>query len=101
MLNVLKNEDDYIVAYIEWNRVNQLGQVVKDGLFIHIRHLWIHDHYKGTKAMGKLIYLIDDDITSFGAQYLYWFRRKYNKRQTLNFSRDRLSKMGIKNDGYI
>lgn len=101
MLNVLKNKDDYIVAYVEWNRVNQLGQVVKDGLFLNIRYLWIHKKYEGKGAMGKLIYLIDNDLASFGSEYLYWFRRKYTKRQTPNLSRKRLAKMGVKNDGYI
>ena len=101
MLNVLRNDEDYIVAYAEWNRVNQLGQVVRDGIFIHIRHIWIHKNHRENRTMGKLIYLIDNDLASFGAEYLYWFRQKYNKRQTLNFSRHRLAKMGVKNDGYI
>jgi len=101
MLNVLRNKEGFVVSYIEWNRVNEYGQIVKDGLWIHIRHVWIHEDYRKKKAMNKLIYLLDNELSSYGADLVYWFREKYNKRQTDNLDRHRLAKMGVKNDGYI
>lgn len=95
MLNVLKNDDGYIYAYVDWTRVNEKSDVVNDGDFIYIKHIWVHERFRNNRVLKILINLIDEDDYSNGAKFVYWNREKYNKRQSRIYLRKKLAMIGV------
>jgi len=90
-----KNTQGFIYAYAEFQILNSNGQFEDNGEYLYIQDIWIHDCWRKTGALRRLIRLIDDHDFTRNCKYVYWVREKYNDRQTKIFPRQRLVKMGV------
>jgi len=90
MITVLKNDDDYVYAYIGWETVNDLGQNTEQGRFLFIYDLWVHPHHRGMNIVNKFIYLLNQDPRTQSAEWVYWEREKKYQLKQRFFNKERV-----------
>lgn len=83
MITSLKDENDKIIAYIEWHVLGLDGQFKEQGEVISVQDLWIHDDYRGKNTLNKLIKTVDENFLTWSAQIIVFFEAKYNFRKKL------------------
>ncbi len=86
-----KNEDGYIIGYIEYQHVAQSGLPKYKGEYLWIHDLWIHEKFKGRKMLLKLVKMMLVNAPS--AQYGYWRRGKYNGRISRLYKRSEFKRL--------
>ena len=72
MISTIKNINDYIIAYVEWEILDKDGQFQNNGDYIYIQNLWVHGgkRYGGLNAeLAKKIY---EHPFSQKATKVYW-----------------------------
>lgn len=95
MVSSLKTDSGLIYAYIEWYIINRYGQFKDFGDYIYIHDCWIHQAYRYTDALRKLIYLIDTNEKAKSSHFVYWLNLKHKERKTPIYKRSRLARMGV------
>ena len=98
MISYLKDDNDKIYAFVEFNVVDLFGQLNDFGDYIWVAELWIHPDYRQNGSLNKLVYLIDSHPQSKNAKWVYWNNGKHD-RKTRCFPRERLAKKGVYTDG--
>jgi len=83
----------FIVGFLEFEIVNDLGQFENYGKYIYVQGGWIHPTLRNTEVIKKLIRKIDSHEFCHNSQWVYWRRGKYN-RLSKPFPRERLAKLG-------
>ena len=80
MMTTLKNDEGYIISYIEWRQVGQSGFDKLYGEYIFVNDLWVHPEYRHHHMIEEMISRILMNAPE--AQYCYFIRRKYNDRMS-------------------
>ena len=81
MIETIRDDEDKVVAYIEWSLVNNSGRTSKLGKYIFVNELWIHKSLRRGKILRGFIQLIGTKTPT--ARYAYWERRKYDCRMKM------------------
>ena len=91
MVSTVKDNNDRVIAFLEWRQVGQSGFDKLHGEYIWINHLWVHDDYKGYAIIKELI----DDVLLKArmAKYAYFTRRKYQGRMSKLYKREDFSRL--------
>ena len=90
MLETIKDDQDKIVAYIEWNLVNNKGKTDDQGTYVFVRDLWCWKPLRGKlKFIRHFISEISRKVPT--VRYAYWEREKYSGRMRI-FNKERLVK---------
>ena len=78
MITSLKDNDGKIIAYCEWRLVGQSGQEVPSGEYIWLNDCWVHDGYRMTHRINRII----DEIMRLvpNAKYCYFQRKDVNNK---------------------
>lgn len=74
MLYTLKNNENLIYSYMEWNVVDYLGNTSNEGRYLFIRDLWVHPDYKGGDLINEFIVKLDNDKMTKYVRWIYWER---------------------------
>lgn len=73
MMSVLKNDDGYIEAYIEWEMINSS--------FLAVKHIWIHESLRSRGMMNgttrHLALLVIENEYSKGFTHVGWEREHH------------------------
>ena len=78
MLVVKRNEDDFVVAYVEYFIVNQDGTYNPTGEFCFVKSCWIHKNYRDK---GILEELIENNHKKYpSVKKIYYQEDKYEDR---------------------
>ena len=96
MINVLKNEQGLIYAYIEWSVLDESFHYAEDGRYVYIWDLWIHPDFTRLENFRKLIELIADDRRSWASEIVYWKRGKYDERRRV-YSKNQFIRKWVQN----
>lgn len=72
MIETIKNQDGYIIAYIEWEVLDDNGQFKNGGKYIYIQNLWVHEKYRYNNYTADLSQKIHDHPFSQKAEFVYW-----------------------------
>ena len=84
----------FIVGFLEFEIVNDLGQFKNYGEYIYIQNAWIHETLRNSLVLRKLITKVDYHKFCFNAFWVYWRNDKTGKL-TKPFPRKRLAKLGV------
>lgn len=87
MVYTEKTKQGFIYAYAEWWIVNKDGQIDRNGEYVFINDLWIHEDYRYKGVMRRFIHKGAKEYPQL--KYLYYRRGKYSDRLTL-YSRKQL-----------
>ena len=81
MISCLKNSDGFVLAFIEWQIVNEKGQFKDLGEYCYIQDFWIHETWRRDRlVLDELVQLIASHRFSRNMKTVYWLRGKYNDR---------------------
>jgi hypothetical protein len=92
MISVSKESDDKVIAYIEWRQVGQSGFDKFRGEFIYIAELWIHEEYHNQWHVYREL-MNDIFRKAPQAKFVYFQRRKYDGKQSKNYTREQIMKL--------
>jgi len=94
MIVNLKNFDNFIFAYLEWQIVNARGQFEDSGEYCYIQNYWINEKWRSEYRiiLAELSQQIADHKFSKNLKWIYWRRYKYNDRLSKLYSKDRFLK---------
>ena len=81
MLEVLRNDNEDIIAVCEWNLVDALGHFDQRGEFVWINEVEVSKSYRNGGILKEFIKILCARVP--WAKYGYFTRGKYNKRQRL------------------
>lgn len=90
MISAVKNDSDMVIAYAEWRQVGQSGFDKLGGEYIYIAELWIRDRNQWW-IFRELMYDILRKAKE--AKWLYFRRRKYDDKQSKNYSREQVMRL--------
>lgn len=91
MITVVKNNEQYVISYIEWKQVGQSGFDKFHGEYVWINDLWIHEnHSYDWSIFRELIRGVFDKAV--GAKEIYFKRMKYAGRLK-SYSREKIMKL--------
>lgn len=88
MILTLKNEEDYIYAFIEWHVVNIDGKYDNNGEYIFIREVWIHKDHRNKGVLHQLILGLENSEVNKTVKYGYWVR--HDRRMSKLYTRDHI-----------
>ena len=89
MILTKKDNKDRVIAYLEYNVVDKIGQLCDVGQYIRVVDTWVH---KSICERGTLLKFFKDNIYKYPTvKWVYWWRKKYNYRDSI-YSRERLLK---------
>jgi len=85
LITDIKNDNGYVLGYVEWRQVGPSGFDVFKGEYIYLCNLWIHPDHRGKGLLQELIAKIL--MTAPEAKYAYFEREKYNNRMSKLYKR--------------
>ena len=89
MIGTVKNRNECIIGYIEWNLLTRYGQFGQDADHIYVSDIWIHDRFRETGVFRELIRIIDSHPFSKDAKKVYWdFARDLNGKRIFDDTRE-------------
>jgi len=80
MIESIKDNEDRVVAYIEWSLRDKFGLEAKDGIFVWVNDLWVHKDYRHKKLIRMLSIKIYKRVP--WVEHVYWKRHKYGGRKS-------------------
>lgn len=92
MINVSKDNDGKIIAYMESRVVGQSGFDKLHGEYLYIADLWIHESYKYDWSIFREL-MNDAMRKAQSATTIYFQRKKYGGRQSPNYSRSQVMRL--------
>lgn len=84
MIETHKTNDGLIDALIEWQTVNNDGNLNANGEYLHVYYLWVHPSLQKEKMISYFINKLNNDERLKTVKYIYWFRKD---RLTKSFHR--------------
>lgn len=92
MISTSKDTQDRIIAYMEFRVVGQSGFDKLNGEFIYIVDLWIHNSHKNDWSIFRE--LMNDVLRkAWSVEWIYFQRKKYDGKQSKNYSREQIMKL--------
>lgn len=86
MITNLKDSEGKIIAYCEWRLLGPSGLEVPSGLYVWVNDCWVHEAYRQTHKIERLV----DEIMRIAptAQYCYFQRKNYNDKVRIHSRRN-------------
>jgi len=81
MVEVKKDSNGKVIAWLEYNELDNKTRFCKDGDYLWVNDFWIHKDYQRNGILNEFIQGIIPRFPK--ARYLYWSRRKYNDRKSI------------------
>ena len=78
MLETIRDKDNKVVAYCEWDLLDLNGRYNDYGSHVFIREIWIHKCRQGLKTVRYFIDTIKPKVPT--ASWCYWERKKYGQK---------------------
>ncbi len=78
MIESFKDVEGRILAYCDWQLVDDKGTIAKNGEYVFINDIYIAPAYRQNGLIRKIINKIEPLVPN--AKYVYWRREKYNDR---------------------
>jgi hypothetical protein len=72
MLTILKTNDGFIYALIEWEQIDEHK--------ILIKYSWVHDNYRNNGAVPSMVKIMCQDKTLHNTQFVGWERGDKQKK---------------------
>ena len=91
MVTSIKNNDGFVVAYIEAWPVGPSGFPKFEGEYLWVHDLWIHDTYRQNGMLQQLIWKMLGRVPY--VEYGYWRRHKYNGRISKVYRKEQFTKL--------
>lgn len=91
MISVIKDDNEKVIAHIEWRKVGRSGFDVECGEFIWLQNLWIHPEYRGKGLLQEMIAEIL--LKAPDAKWGYFTREKYNNRMSHSYPRSSVERI--------
>ena len=85
MIVSIRNSEGFVVAYSEFEVVDNSGKRVENSDYLFIRKLWIHSQFRDF-LLGSVIKKIWRIIKHKGCKYVYWERSKYGFKISKTYS---------------
>ena len=89
MIVTVKNENDFVIAYMESRQVGQSGFDKFRGEYLWINELWIHSSFKNAWEIYRNL-MNQTLFKAMDAKWVYFRRNKYNGRVSKLYNRERL-----------
>ena len=87
-IETLKDHNGLVYSYICWEVIGQNGLPKKDGEFIYIDEIWLHDWYSRALGIFKILNLFIPRILSHrmsqNAKYVSWHNDKRDRNVNYN-----------------
>lgn len=80
MITTIHDDQNYIVAYLEWRQVSASGFDKYGGEYIFVADMWIHPEHRGQGLLQELISKVL--LIAPEAKFCYYQRRKYDDRMS-------------------
>lgn len=82
MVSVEKNENGYVIGYIEFEVVDSDGQFENNGKYIYVQNIWIHPKQRKGKILRELSRMIYEHPYTRNSTHVYWeiYRDKERKK---------------------
>lgn len=90
MIISIKDNEEKIIAYIEFWQVAESGFPKAHGEYMWVQEMWIHNDYRGKGLLKKLATKALSQHPDI--KYGYWYHEKYNNRLSKLMSRERFMK---------
>jgi len=82
MVTVVKDDDERVIGYIEWNIVGPSGYEVLNGEYIFIKNFWITPDLRGDKTIFRR--LVSQILRKgLSAKFGYFTRKKYGGKMKI------------------
>ena len=81
MVEVKKDKDGKVIAWLEHYELDNKTRFCKDGDYLWVNDFWIHKDYKRNGILNEFIQGIIPRFPK--AKFLYWVRKKYSDRMTV------------------
>ena len=78
MITSIKDDQNRIIAYVEWRLVGQSGFDKQDGEYVWINDCWVHQDYRMRDLLNRMTDEVMRQVPS--ARYCYFQRLKRNER---------------------
>ena len=87
MISVIKDDEERVISYIEWEIVNGDGEFQDNGRYCYIQDYWVHPKWlrKGF-ILNNLIKQIYEHKFSKNLEWVHWNREKYDYRPSKLYS---------------
>jgi len=89
MVTCLKNDEDFIYAYIEWQILDEDAQFKNGGEYCFIQDLWVHPAWRKGQCIPALIPLINEHKFMVNVKYIYWTNLSKNEKLCGPYNRRR------------
>lgn len=80
MVTTIHDDENFVIAYIEWRQVGASGFDKYGGEYIFVNDMWIHPEYRGQNLLHELISKVL--LIAPEAKFCYYQRRKYDDRMS-------------------
>lgn len=81
MITVIENESGYVIAYVQWDIVDNTGHWAKWGDYACIREMWIHRDFRRTRVLTELGHKMYHHPMVQNIRYVYWEIVRYKHRK--------------------
>lgn len=92
MISTVKDDNDRVVAYLEWRQVGQSGIDKFRGEYLWINDLWIHPDYNSRWDVYRDL-MNQTLFKAMDTKWMYFRRQKYGGRVSRLYSRERLMEL--------
>lgn len=92
MINVSKDNEDRVIAYMEARVVGQSGFDVLNGEYLYIADLWIHESHKNDWSVFREL-MMSTLRKAMSVKQVYFQRKKYGGRLSKNYSKEQIMKL--------
>jgi|SRR3990167_3887419 len=92
MITTVKNENRFVIAYMEARVVGQSGFDKLYGEYLYIADLWIHESHKNDWSIFREL-MNKTFRKAWSVKWIYFQRRKYGGKQSKNYSRSQIMKL--------
>jgi hypothetical protein len=80
MIDTIKDDDDTIIAYIEWSVRNKFGLEDPKGIYVYVHDIWVHKSIRYKHAIKVLSIQVYKRVP--WVEQVYWKRYKYGDRKS-------------------
>ncbi len=76
MITTIKNNDGFVIAYIESTKVDVNGIYDPKGIFIRIENLWVHSKQRYSSTFKRLVKKLNNHPLYKACTGVYWITLK-------------------------
>ena len=83
MITCLKNQGGYILAYLEWDMIDDDGQMHPGAINrwnLFVKHIWVHEDYNFMECLRLIVHKMSLDKNTNGVRFIEWERLSKDTR---------------------